>query len=318
MMPFPGPVAYPDRWKKSTVAERIRMERARHGWASDGRVSPGKGRPLPYRLAKVFLHFSGLYRRGNRNYRSPRFREIEHPLPAWPADLDGFRILQLSDLHIDLDPGLLAPVRAHLRRTEADLCVLTGDFWEGARSDHRGAPEALAEILSCLPRGVAGPFGVLGNHDAIALAAWLEAQGMHILLNEAVEIRPEGKAASFALAGVEDAFYFKRADVAEAAAQCPRDRFRILLSHSPQTAPEAARQGFGLQLSGHTHGGQIRFPGGFGLRSMAGIPRKYFLGLWQEAEMRGYTSSGTGACHLPLRFHCPGEIVLHRLRCHPD
>ncbi|NBD39249.1 MAG: metallophosphoesterase [Verrucomicrobia bacterium] len=318
MRPFPGPVPYPDRWDKNSIEERIRKERSRLGWASDGHFARKRRKPLPYRLAELFLCVSGLYRRGHRNFLNPRFREIEHPLPAWPADLDGFRLLQLSDLHIDLDPRLVDPVRAILRRTLADLCVITGDFWEGGRTDHQGAPEALEAVLRNLPRGVAGPFGVLGNHDAIACGAWLESRGLRILLNEAVEIRPEGINSSFALAGVDDAYYFASADVARAAAQCPPDRFRLLLSHSPQTAPAAARHGFNLLLSGHTHGGQIRFPGGFGLRSMPGIPRKYFRGLWQEGLLRGYTSSGTGACHIPLRFHCPGEIVLHRLRSRPD
>ena len=318
MRSFTGPVPYPERWDRSYIEERIRKERGRLGWASDGHVVRKRSKPLPYRMAEFGLRVSGLYRRGNRNFLNPRFREIEHPLPAWPADLDGFRLLQLSDLHIDLDPRLVDPVRAILRRTEADLCVITGDFCEGGHTDHRDAPEALEAILESLPRGVAGPFGVLGNHDAIAIAAWLESRGLHILLNEAVEIRPEGRDASFALAGVDDAYYFESADVAKAAAQCPSDRFRLLLSHSPQTASEAARHGFDLLLSGHTHGGQIRFPGGFGLRSMPGIPGRFFHGLWQEEQLRGYTSSGTGACHIPLRFHCPGEIVLHRLRSRPD
>jgi len=103
-------------------------------------------------------------------------------------------------------------------------------------------------------------------------------------------------------------------DLAAAARACPAGLPRILLSHSPQVAPEAAAAGFHLMLSGHTHGGQVCLPGGRSLVAMETIPRPLFRGPWRVAGLPGYTTTGTGACHIPVRFNCPAEIVLHTLR----
>jgi uncharacterized protein len=87
-----------------------------------------------------------------------------------------------------------------------------------------------------------------------------------------------------------------------------------LLSHTPEVYRQAAHAGFDLLLSGHTHGGQICLPGSIPLMLEAVLPRRMGAGAWQHGKMAGYTSVGAGCSVVPVRFNCPPEITLHRLR----
>lgn len=264
-----------------------------------------------HHLLEWSLRAGRLYAAGYRNYQAIQIRHRKQGIRGWPRSLEGLRILQLSDLHVDLDPVLVPAVCHRLKGLSCELAVLTGDFWEGAHADPEPALAGLRRILEALGQPPLGIHGVPGNHDNLEILLGLERLGVRLLVNEARILELAGQ--PFCLAGVEDAFYYQLAEPVRAARQCPAGLPRILLSHSPQIAAEAEAAGFALMLSGHTHGGQICLPSGRRLARMPEVPSSVFVGPWQSGSLSGFTSTGTGACHLPIRFNCPPEIVLHEL-----
>jgi predicted MPP superfamily phosphohydrolase len=140
----------------------------------------------------------------------------------------------------------------------------------------------------------------------------LEDMGIRVLLNESEEIT-RGAERIF-LGGIDDAHFFRSGDIARAASAIPPDAFSILLSHTPEVFREAAKAGFKVLFSGHTHGGQICLPGSIPITLDARLPRRFGAGAWQHREMHGYTSVGAGTSVIPVRFNCPAEITLHELR----
>lgn len=302
----------PIHWDPGWVERRAEIEHRRREEVLGSADEDGIHLPFHYRFLRWGLKAAGLYARGYRNFLDVRIKRMEHQPRGWPKTLDGFRILQLSDLHIDLDPALQTVLRPLLPSIECELAVITGDFWEGAGQHPAGALEDLQELLSLIGEPAYGRYGILGNHDSLPLAAALEKMGLPMLLNDAVELGNGGE--QFALAGVDDAYFFGTDDIQRAASRCPDGLPRILLSHSPQLARQAEEADFCLMLSGHTHGGQICLPGGTAILSMEGIPSQVFRGPWQRGPMIGYTTTGTGSCHVPVRYNCPPEIVVHTLR----
>jgi len=232
------------------------------------------------------------------------------PLPALPAAFDGFRLLQLSDLHSDIDPALIGRVIERVNEARFDRCVLTGDY-----HDRIGVPwaDSLAATLSLIPHLGPEPLAILGNHDFLAKVPHFEAAGLRVLLNESVSIERDG--AQLWICGVDDAHLYGTHDLRAASAGIPEGDCRILLSHSPETWQEATDLGYALHLSGHTHGGQLCLPGGIAILRKAPVRRALIAGSWRAGAMHGYTSRGTGSCTVAARFHCPPEITIHILRC---
>jgi predicted MPP superfamily phosphohydrolase len=286
--------------------EALRFKRA--GVDADGHPYP---MPLHYRLLEWCLKQARLYERGYRNFLDIRVNQVAHRTIYWPVHMSGFRILHLSDLHIDLDPRLLDVLCSRLSEVSCDMVIFTGDFCEGSRRAFRQVIEAMKVLFEHLPDHPYGKFGVLGNHDSLELGIALEKIGLRILANEAVEIEtPRG---AFSLAGVDDPFFFELDDLERANSECREGLPKLLLSHSPQIGVEAEACGFSNLFSGHTHGGQICLPGGYSPVNMKDIPPRIFKGLWRTGSLSGYTSSGTGACHIPVRYNCPPEITIHTL-----
>jgi predicted MPP superfamily phosphohydrolase len=250
---------------------------------------------------------SGLYALGYRNFKSLRI--VENPIrhPRMPAALRGLRVLQLSDLHLDLDPRLGGAIRELVAGLDYDIVVLTGDFRDTTWSDHGPSVEQTVAILDAFDKPV---YAILGNHDFIEIVPPLERAGVRFLLNEVDEIPFNG--ATLHLAGIDDPNFYRTHDLAGVRDAIPDSGFSVLLSHSPETFREAADHGFDVMLSGHTHGGQICLPGGYALVKVCDVPRRLLSGAWQQREMLGYTSVGTGSCGVPLRYFCPPEITLHR------
>jgi predicted MPP superfamily phosphohydrolase len=255
---------------------------------------------------KTAARLSGLYGWGYRNFQDLQLRENRVAHPRLPPALDGFRLLQLTDLHLDLDPNLVDVIRERLRGVDYDIAVLTGDFRNSTHADHGPSVEQMLALYDAFDRPV---YAVLGNHDFIEVVPPLERAGLQFLLNEVVEIEANG--AGFFLGGVDDPHFYKTDDLAGVRDRIPDDAFSVLLCHSPETFRQAAHHGFDLMLSGHTHGGQICLPGGFALIKACDVPRRLLAGPWDFREMLGYTSVGTGSCGVPLRYFCPPEITLH-------
>jgi len=248
--------------------------------------------------------------------RPPRYARTEIHLERWPRALDGFRIVQISDIHIGalLDRRFAREVTERVNALAPDLIVVTGDLVDGTV---KHLAEEVAPFRDL--RATHGTFFVTGNHDYYSGAdPWLEAVrglGMRPLRNERVEIRVGDSA--FDLAGVDDhrGYLFGPGhgeDVARAFAGRDPGRAIVLLAHDPSTFKAAAPLGVDLQLSGHTHGGQI-WPFGYLVR----LAIKYVAGHYRENEAQLLVSRGTGFWGPPMRLGSPseiGEIVLRAPR----
>lgn len=260
-------------------------------------------------VLRGLLRVSGLYGRGRRNALALQLRENEVFLPRLPDAFDGLRILHLSDLHLDMNPDALPALIERVRAIDYDLCVLTGDY----RARTFGAVEAAVEGMRRLRLHLADPvYAVLGNHDSVRMVPAFEDMGIRLLLNEAVPLERDGSVLH--LAGVDDGHFFRVDNIEKAADPVPDGEPAILLSHTPELYRQAAHAGFDFFLCGHTHGGQICLPGGVPVILEAKIPRRLGSGAWSHGPMQGYTSRGAGTSVVDVRFNCPGEITLHRLR----
>jgi predicted MPP superfamily phosphohydrolase len=249
----------------------------------------------------------------------PRIVRRDFFLPRWPQALNRFTVALLSDFHYD--PYFsLHPLHAAIPLVNGlhpDLIVLTGDFVSvpefGDEKKAAFAAEPCARLL-CQMSAPLGLWAVLGNHDDNTdprhVTRALEAESIRVLANQSVPIELGG--ARFWLAGVNDVIG-GTADLAATLRNVPRDEAVVLLAHEPDFADEACRFPIDLQLSGHSHGGQVRLPflPPLYLPEMA---RKYVLGTYQAGPLPLYTNAGLGTVTVPVRLNCPPEITLLTLR----
>ena len=211
----------------------------------------------PSRLAIRFcLTLIGLYGRGRRNATQIKLRRHDVISSGIPKAFDGFTILQLSDLHVDMSKGAMIKLATMLPNIEYDLCVLTGDYRAQTFGDYEPALAGMARLCSAIKRPI---YGVLGNHDTIRMVPGLEDMGIKMLLNENLSIARNNQ--RIYLAGIDDAHFYRVDSIEKAAIGVPSGDFSILLSHTPEVYQQASYADFNLLLSGHTHGGQICLPG---------------------------------------------------------
>ncbi len=248
--------------------------------------------------------------------KAPALKRVDHVLSRWPSALDGFRILQISDIHIG--PILARPFAQQLadriNERDADLVVITGDLVDGRVDQLRDDVIPFGEI-----QARHGVFFVTGNHDIYSGdRAWVERireLGIQPLRNERLSIAPQ-PGASFELAGVDDhrgdMTGKTTEDLPKALEGWDRDQPLILLAHDPSTFKRAHPEGIDLQLSGHTHGGQI-WPFRWMVRAV--IP--WVAGSHRQGSSQLYVSRGTGFWGPPMRLLAPAEITEHVLRSSP-
>ncbi len=260
-------------------------------------------------LLRGVLRLTGLYGRGRRNAADIRLTHNRVLVEGLPAAFDGYRILHLSDLHLDMSSAITAALLHRVGEASYDLCVITGDFRARTYGVFEGVVSGAAQLRAVLAGEV---YAVLGNHDFIEMVPGLEAAGIRVLLNESVVLRRGG--ADLYLAGIDDPHYYRVDNLEKAAAGVPLAACSVLLSHSPEVYRHAAHAGFKLLLCGHTHGGQICLPGGWALSYNASCPRRFGKGSWRYHGLLGYTSRGAGSCVVDARFNCPPEITVHELR----
>jgi hypothetical protein len=249
----------------------------------------------------------------------PRIVRQDFFLPRWPERLDGFTVALLSDFHYD--PYFsIHPLRAAIPMVNGlrpDLIVLAGDFVSvpviGDDAKGAVAAEPCARLLQQMtaPEGL---WAVLGNHDAGTdpehVTRALQAANIQVLANQSQAIERNG--ARIWLAGVDDVLS-GTADLAQTVRGIPAGEAVILLAHEPDFADEASRCPIDLQLSGHSHGGQIRIP----LLPPLYLPplaKKYVRGTYQVGSLAVYTTAGLGTIGVPMRLNCPPEITLLTLR----
>ena len=248
---------------------------------------------------------------------------LELPIPGLPEVYDGFRIAQLSDFHCG-DYTSAADIAAVVKLTNSlqpDMAAITGDFVT-AHSMDRKPPVTdpvfthaveCARVLSALsaPEGI---FGCFGNHDNAVderyIAEVFASFGMSLLSNENRSIQRQGK--RLWIAGIEDGI-FGTPDLAQTFRGIPPSEPVIMLAHEPDLADDIAKRPVALQLSGHSHGGQIRLPL-FGAPYLPALAQKYPFGYYRVQNMHLYTNRGIGTIFLPYRFNAPPEITLITLR----
>jgi len=255
------------------------------------------------------LKLTGLYWRARKNAERIEVRHHDIPLHNLPTSFEGFTILHLSDLHVDMNDGAMQRLIELLPDVAYDACVLTGDY----RGKTYGPFDAAVEGLRQVRAQLRGPvFGVLGNHDTIRMVPALEDMGIQMLLNESEMLVRGGQCVH--VVGIDDAHFYRVDNLEKAVLQVPDDEFSILLSHTPEIYRQAAHAGFDLLLSGHTHGGQICLPGAIPITLDAVLPRRMGAGPWKYCNMVGYTSVGVGSSIVAVRINCPPEITVHHLR----
>lgn len=244
-----------------------------------------------------------------RAMRGPWLKEIEVPIADLPAALEGFKIAQISDLHVG--PTIR---RAYVERLvqatnhlKPDLIALTGDFGDGRVAELRDEASALASLKSTY-----GSFYVTGNHEYYWNAEeWIQLMrefGINVLLNQSKSVTVGTY--QVAVGGVVDPEAQRypphlKPDPESVRAQAGSAHFKILLSHRPGLAPKASELGFDLQLSGHTHGGQF-----FPWTLVARLAHRYFLGLNRCQKMWVYVNAGSGSWGPLLRVGTTPELTL--------
>jgi hypothetical protein len=242
----------------------------------------------------------------------PDVLTVEIPIPDLPEAFDGFRIVQLTDIHVS--PTIKRPfIEAVVEQANAlqpDMIALTGDLVDGSVERLRYDVAPLAGL-----RAADGCYFVTGNHEYYSgVDSWVQhvrSLGFRVLMNEhEVITRKDDR---ILVAGVTDyrggRFDEKhRSDPFKAMQNAPESSYKILLAHQPKSIFEASEAGFDLQISGHTHGGQF-FPWNF----FVGFDQPYIVGLNQYQDTRIYVSRGTGYWGPPLRLGSPSEITLIRL-----
>jgi uncharacterized protein len=244
--------------------------------------------------------------------RVARVVDVMLPVKDLAEALHGFTIVQISDVHVGqtIKRRYVQRIVDTVNTLNADLIAITGDLVDGSVSDlaHHTAP--LTEL-----RANHGRFFVTGNHEYYSGAAeWigeLRKLGLSVLLNEHVVINHNN--AQLTVAGVTDftagAFDSQhRSDPHKAIAGAPSASVKLLLAHQPRSATEAAKAGFDIQLSGHTHGGQF-WPWNY----FVPLQQPFTAGLHRLEQLRIYVSRGTGYWGPPKRFGAASEITRLRL-----
>jgi predicted MPP superfamily phosphohydrolase len=256
-----------------------------------------------------------------RHMDPPVVERVVHPLPARHHRLDGTRIVQVSDLHVGR--FMRAEIwAAHIGRVNAlapDVVVITGDAMDWARryeADFLDPLEALAPRVAAL--------AILGNHDfyfgADRLAAgYRRSHSVRLLRGERWE---SDALPGLSIWGIDDpmtplaarARYDRLASWAGGGVD--PDRYHVLLAHRPDAFHVAPGLGFDLQLSGHTHGGQIVLSAPWGRWHVASVLGPWDRGAFDAPERtsRLYVSRGLGFAGVPYRRDCPTEITVHELR----
>jgi predicted MPP superfamily phosphohydrolase len=243
------------------------------------------------------------------NPYSPGLEHVSIPAPAGNEGLVGLRIGFITDTHVGpfISPDDLARATALVAAERPDLILLGGDYVSESPRYAGATAEVLGELVSETPFGA---FAVLGNHDLSVseskVTAALTAVGISVLRNQAALLTFRGE--TLWVVGIDETL-LGRPDPPAAFSQVPAGETSLALWHEPQFATHAAAQGAFLQLSGHTHGGQIRLPG----VGPVGLPvhgKRHVMGLSHADGMPVYTARGVGVYRPPLRFNCPPEVTI--------
>lgn len=300
-------------YRSATIAHRRGIEELGDGC---GMLGPRKG-GLPL-FKKLLMSFDSLLAAVRlrpaliRWTGRPRLRLLEACDPQLPSAFEGYRILHLTDLHLELAPQLAEMALAALPERRFDLVVITGDFRDFA------AYERLESPLKRLLDGIEAADGVLatlGNHDSLEALPLLRRLGITLLLNESVVLRRGDQ--QLTITAIEDSHFFYDPHTLKAMTIAP-EGYKLMLAHTPDFFRWAAIAGYRLYLCGHTHGGQICLPGGYPLLLHTVAPPAQVTDPWQHRQLLGFTGRGLGYSRLAIRAFCPPELATVTLRNAPS
>jgi len=241
-----------------------------------------------------------------------QLREQKIQVPGLAHDLDGLRLVQLTDIHLSpfLSRSQLDRAIAVANETRAHVALVTGDLITTGLDPLDDCLRSLAGL-----RAEAGVFGCMGNHEIYARSErYTETQGAHygirFLRNARVPLRFGD--ATLNLAGVDYQSY-RKPYLAGAESMVEPGAFNVLLSHNPDVFPVAARQGYQLTIGGHTHGGQVRLEILHADLNVARFFTRYVDGLYRQGSSSIFVSRGIGTISVPARFGAPPEVALLQL-----
>lgn len=243
--------------------------------------------------------------------RSPPVVDVTVPVDGLPPSLEGFRIAQITDIHVGptIKGGFVSAIVDIVNDLDVDLIAFTGDLADGSVQRHRFDVAPLARL-----RAVHGCYFVTGNHEYYSgVEEWVEEArrlGMIVLLNEHRIARSgDGEllvagVTDYDAAGVVPHLPAHTSDPESALKGGPHGAVRLLLAHQPRSCTAAAREGFDLMLCGHTHGGQL-----FPWHSFVALQQPYVSGLHRLQQLWVYVSRGAGYWGPPMRLGAPSEIT---------
>lgn len=277
------------------------------GAGGGGNVDAAECAVASYGVGLLVSAWSVLVRR-----RWVRVRTVDIAIPGLAESFDGYRIAQLSDLHI----GSMCPRSRgdgwvdRVNNLDVDLVALTGDYTTSGTVFHRD----IAGMLSNL-RARDGVLAVMGNHDYFGegehLVTLLREGGIRVLRNEWTTVDRAGK--KLTVAGVDDT-WTRRANVGRALAGHDKSAPVIALSHDPSLFPKLAQGGAALVLSGHTHWGQVAAPFLATRYNLSRFSYRYHAGMYEEHGSTLYINPGLGTTGPPIRLGAAPEITILRLR----
>lgn len=281
------------------------------------------GKINPARLFKMLWDgfvdstFQAINRVGHRTLGEPKEFQVETvhiKLKRLPTAFSGFRLAQISDIHMGgwMNCNHLQQVADLVMAQKPDVLLITGDFLKGRSFSETTSP-GINDLIKVL-RPLAGSiptFAVLGNHDylisAKAIREMLSTCRITDLSNTVFVLEHQGE--SLHLCGVDDIRH-GNVRLQDVLAQLDEQSFAILLAHEPDFADLSAATGkFDLQISGHSHGGQIVLPF-YGPPRLPDSGRKYPSGLYKVGNMFQYTNRGVGTDRFAIRINCPPEITV--------
>lgn len=259
-------------------------------------------------VIKYVFEGTGLAALGYRNAQKVKTKRIEIRHPNIGNKFDNFKIMFIADFHLNGNPAIIPPIKKILKKEEVDIYLFGGDYQVNAFGNYAVVKSLYEELFSNIDNSKI--YAVLGNHDEFKIAEDLDKLGVNMLLNDFVTIK-RGKQA-LTITGIEDSDRYLAQEFPELPVQ--HSDYRILLAHSPNIYKEAQENGYDLLLAGHTHSGQICYPGGIPIVRFTKFPRKYSYSTWNYKGMQGYTTAGVGNTWVNVRFFCPPEIVILTLK----
>jgi uncharacterized protein len=274
------------------------------------RLNAAAKSPTPFR--DLAQGFSRVAREALAEANSVIVEHVSVTLPRLPKEFDGFRIVQLSDIHHSPFTGLEHIERAFeiANHLEPDLIALTGDYVSHEEKYVPPVAEAMGKL-----HARHGVYAVLGNHDhwtdGDLVSDMMKNEGIRVLNNEGFRFEYNG--ASIWLAGVDD-LLVGLTDLPSALKGSDKNEFKLLLAHNPSIIRMAQPAGVDFMLSGHTHGGQIRLRDANESSLLPRRRRRLSSGLHKRGNTQIYITRGIGTVVLPVRYGCPPEVSVIELR----